>query len=48
MSSLESLDPRGGNEGSNGAGDTGLGTFGCFQKDCGNALNLIGTDSVIE
>lgn len=33
ISSLESLDPRGGNDGSKGAGDTGLGTFGCFQND---------------
>lgn len=46
ISSLESFDPSGGNDGNNGAGETGLGTFGCFQNDCGNARNLIGTDSV--
>ena len=45
MSSSVSLLHRGGNTGNMVAGDTCCVTLGCCQKDCGNALSLIGNGS---
>ena len=39
---------RGGKIGYDVAGDTPVGLFGCCQKDCGNALSLMGSGSKLK